>query len=263
MRINRTGLLVSLFTAVAMLGGVARPPASAQESPSQITVAAAISMKEAMEALERRFSEHTGAPKVALDLGASGILEKQIEEGAPVDVFISAARVEMNALEQKGLLVAGTRRDIAGNRLVLVVPAGSTAVKDVEDLKKPGVRTIAIGETRSVPAGQYAAQALRSLKLFDVLQPKFVYAQDVRAVVAYVADRDADAGFVYETDAKISDQVAITSVLPASSYTPIVYPAAVIRGSQNVAGARAFVEFLESPEARAIFAKYGFTPAAK
>ena len=180
-----------------------------------------------------------------------------------MDVFISAAPAQMNTLEKKNLLLAGTRRDVAGNRLVLVVPVGTSTVKDVEDLKKPEVRTIAIGETRSVPAGQYAAEALRNLKLFDALQPKFVFAQNVRAVLAYVADRDADAGFVYETDAKISDRVAVASALPASSYTPVVYPAAVIRNSQNPAGAKAFIEFLAAPEARSIFQKFGFTPPAE
>lgn len=263
MRIHRTGLVVSLIVALAASEGFAGRAAGAQAPESQITVAAAISMKDALEALETRFSERPGAPKVELTLGASGILEKQIEEGAPIDVFISAAPAQMNALEQKGLLLAGTRRDVAGNRLVLVAPTGSTTVKNVEDLKKPEVRTIAIGETRSVPAGQYAAEALHNLGLFDVLRPKIVFAQNVRAVLAYVADRDADAGFVYETDAKISDKVTIATALPAASYTPVVYPAAIIRGSQNAAGARAFLEFLASPDARAIFEKYGFTTPAK
>jgi len=242
---------------------LATPVVRAQNKPGQITVAAAISMKDALESLQKKFEERADAPEVALSLGASGILEKQIEEGAPVDLFISAAPAQMNTLERKELLLPGTRRDVAGNRLVLVVPAGSTLVKSVDDLKKPEVRTIAIGETRAVPAGQYAAEALRNLKLFDELQPKFVFAQNVRAVLAYVADRDADAGFVYETDAKISDKVAIATPLPASSYTPVVYPAAVIRASQNAAGARAFLDFLASPDGRAIFEKFGFTVPAK
>jgi len=260
MRIHRTSLGIVAAMTLATLGGVASPAAVAQGAQGQITVAAAISMKDALGGLANEFSARPGAARAELTFGASGILEKQIEEGAPIDVFISAAPAEMNTLGQKGLLVAGTRRDVAGNRLVLVVPTGTTMVKDVEDLKKPEVRTIAIGETRSVPAGQYAAEALRNLKLFETLKPKFVFAQNVRAVLAYVADRDADAGFVYETDAKITDRVAIASALPASSYTPVVYPAAVIRGSQNPAGAQTFIEFLESPEARTIFQKYGFTP---
>ena len=263
MRIHRTGLFIAVVALLAARGGVVSSPAVAQATPGQITVAAAISMKDALEALAAEFSARPGAPKVVLTFGASGILEKQIEEGAPVDVFLSAAPPQMNALEEKGLLLAGTRRDVAGNRLVLVVPVGTTTVRDVGDLKKPEVRTIAIGETRSVPAGQYAAEALRNLKLFDTLKPKFVFAQNVRAVLAYVADRDADAGFVYETDARISEKVAIALALPASSYTPVVYPAAVIASSQNAAGAKSFLEFLATPEARAIFQKYGFTPPAR
>ncbi len=234
-----------------------------QQAPGQITVAAAISMKDALESIEQAFEGRTGTPKVVFTLGGSGILEKQIEEGAPVDVFISAAPAQMNTLEEKGLLLAGTRRDVARNRLVLVVPVGSRLVKSVEDLKKPQVRTIAIGETRSVPAGQYAAEALHNLGLFDQLAPKFVYAQNVRAVLAYVAGKDADAGFVYETDAKISDQVTIAAPVPDSSYAAVVYPAAVIRSAPNTAGARKFVEFLGTPEAQAILEKFGFRSPLK
>jgi len=262
MRICRTGFLIPLVLAAAM-PGTAEPSPGAQGTPGQVTVAAAISMKDPLEALEKRFREHPGAPKITFSLGASGILQKQIEEGAPVDLFISAAPAQMNALEEKNLLVGGTRRDIAGNRLVLVVPAGSRAVKNVEDLKRPEVRTIAIGETRAVPAGQYAAEALRNLGLFDALQSKFVYAQNVRAVLTYVAGGDADAGFVYETDAKSTDKVTIAVPMPAGSYTPVVYPAAVIRGSPNAAGAKQFLEFLTSAEARTILEKYGFTVPAK
>ena len=235
----------------------------ARGAQAQITVAAGISMKDALEAVQAAYSARAGAPKITLSLGASGILQKQIEEGAPVDVFISAAPAQMNALEEKKLLLDGTRRDVAGNRLVLVVPAGSTAVRSLDDLKKPEVQHIAIGETRAVPAGQYAAESLRNLKLFDALQSKFVYAQNVRAVLTYVAGRDADAGFVYETDAKSTDKVAIVMAMPASSYTPVVYPAAVIRNSSNATGAKAFLDYLSSADGRAILEKYGFTAPAK
>jgi len=267
MRALRIAAAVSLSPLIAgaflLLGSATAQPAAGQAAPGQITVAAAISMKDVLEALGKRFSERPSAPQVNFDFGASGILQKQIEEGAPVDLFISAAPAQMNALEAKGLLLAGTRRDIAGNRLVLVVPAGVATVKQAADLKKPEVHAIAIGEPRSVPAGQYAAEALRNLGLFSALESKFVYAQDVRAVLTYVAGRDADAGFVYETDAKSTEKVSIAAPLPASSYTPVVYPAAVIRNSQNAAGARAFLDFLSSADAREIFQHFGFTRPAK
>jgi len=267
MRALRITAGVSLFPLVAaallLLRGATAQPAAAQGAQGEITVAAAISMKDVLEALGKRFGERPSAPKVNYYFGASGILQKQIEEGAPVDLFISAAPAQMNALQAKGLLIAGTRRDIAGNRLVLVVPAGVATVKQVADLKKLEVHAIAIGEPRSVPAGQYAAEALRNLGLFGALESKFVYAQDVRAVLTYVSGRDADAGFVYETDAKSTDKVSIAAPLPASSYTPVEYPAAVIRNSQNATGARAFLDFLSSADARAIFQHFGFTPPAK
>jgi molybdate transport system substrate-binding protein len=243
--------------------GAAAASLAGQRREAQITVAAAISMKDVLGVLEKKFSERHDSLKVIFNYGASGILQKQIEEGAPIDLFISAAPSQMNALEEKGLLLPGTRREIAGNRVVLVVPAGSSVVKRLEDLKKPEVRTIAIGETRSVPAGQYAAEALRNLGLFEALQSKFVYAQDVRAVLTYVSGRDADAGFVYETDSRSTDKVVMATALPAGSYPPVVYPAAVVRNSQNVADAKSFLEFLASSEARAIFVQFGFTPPAK
>ena len=255
---RRTVLVLSLAT---LLAAPFAPWIGAQQA--QITVAAAISMKDALEAIQKRYSERPGAAILNFSLGASGILEKQIEEGAPVDVFISAAPAQMNALEERKLLLAGTRRDIAGNRLVLIVPAGSAEVKSLDDLKKPAVQHIAVGEIRSVPAGQYAAEALRNLKLFDTLQPKFVYAQNVRAVLTYVSGRDADAGFVYETDAKTTDKVAIVMPMPPSSYTPVVYPAAVIASSAHAGAARDFVAFLASPDGQAILEKFGFTAPAK
>ncbi|HKM91762.1 MAG TPA: molybdate ABC transporter substrate-binding protein [Candidatus Acidoferrales bacterium] len=233
------------------------------QSHPQVTVAAAISMKDVLEAIASLYGRRKGAPDVTLTFGASGILEKQIEQGAPVDVFISAAPAQMNALEKQVLLLEGTRRDIAGNRLVLVVPRGTTVVHTLEDLKKPAVRTIAMGEPRAVPAGQYAAEALRHLGLFDALESKFVYAQDVRAVLTYVAGGDADAGFVYETDAESSGNVTIAAAAPAGSYTPVVYPAAVVRSSQNPTAAKYYLDYLSSAEARAMFEKYGFTTPAK
>jgi len=256
---NRRAMLAGMLAALIAAPFLAR----AQGTSGQITVAAAISMKDALEAIQAAYGARAGAPNITFSLGASGILQKQIEEGAPVDVFISAAPAQMNALEGKNLLLEGTRRDVAGNRLVLIVPSGSTTVKSLDDLKKPEVQHIAIGEIRAVPAGQYAAESLRNQNLFDALRGKFVYAQNVRAVLTYVAGRDADAGFVYETDAKSTDKVAIAVAMPASSYTPVAYPAAVIRSSQSAGAAKAFLEYLSSPEGRAILEKYGFTTPAK
>jgi molybdate transport system substrate-binding protein len=268
MRNCRGGLFVSL--ALVFLAPMAGPrglfpmhTVALPETRPQIIAAAAISMKDVLEAIANRYSERKGVPRVIFSFGASGILQKQIEQGAPVDIFISAGPAQMNALEKQNLLLSGTRRDIAGNRLVLVVPRGATAVRTLEDLKKTEVRTIAVGEPRAVPAGQYAADALHTLGLFDALQLKFVYAQDVRAVLTYVAGGDADAGFVYETDAKSSDGVMIATTVPPSSYTPVVYPAAVVRSAQNPAGAKNLLEFLTSAEAGRIFEKYGFTLPAR
>jgi molybdate transport system substrate-binding protein len=169
----------------------------------------------------------------------------------------------MDALKSEGLLVAGTRRDVVGNSLVLITPVGAVRVKDFTDLASPEVKTIALGEPATVPAGMYARQTLGNLGLFRTVEKKIVYAKDVRAVLTYVETGNADAGIVYRSDAKASTKARVAALAPAASHDPIVYPAAVLKDSKHIAGARAFLEFCGSPEADAVFRKYGFTTPEK
>ncbi len=257
-----------LFLLVAGTAGSFALGGQAEQSAS-ITVSAAISLKDALDELGPIFQvqQHRknggSGTAVTYNYGGSGTLARQIEQGAPVDVFFSAAEKQMDELAAQGLLVADTRHDLVGNGLVLIAPAQATTLHSFQDLSNPAIKAIALGETSTVPAGMYARQTLEHLGLFAALEKKVVYAKDVRAVLTYVETGNADAGLVYQTDANTSAKVRVVAVAPADSHDPILYPAAVLRDSKNKPAARAFVEFLQGPDARAVFQKYGFTSAEK
>ena len=258
-----------LFLFVVGTAGSLALGAAPQQS-SSITVSAAISLKDALDELGPIFQvqQHRknggSGTAVTYNYGGSGTLARQIEQGAPVDVFFSAAEKQMDELAAQGLIVADTRRDLVGNALVLIVPAQATpVVHNFQELTGSAVKTIALGETSTVPAGMYARQTLEHLGLFAAVEKKIVYAKDVRAVLTYVETGNADAGLVYQTDANTSTKVRVIAVAPADSHDPILYPAAVLRDAKDKAAARAFVEFLQGPDARAVFQKYGFTSAEK
>jgi molybdate transport system substrate-binding protein len=234
-----------------------------------ITVSAAISLKDALDELGPIFQvqQHRknggNGTAVTYNYGGSGTLARQIEQGAPVDVFFSAAEKQMDELAAQGLIIADTRRDLVGNALVLIAPAQAMTLHSFQDLTNPAVKNIALGETSTVPAGMYARQTLEHLGLFASLEKKVVYAKDVRAVLTYVETGNADAGMVYQTDANTSRKVRVIAIAPAESHDPILYPAAVLRDAKNSSAARAFLEFLQGADARAVFQKYGFTSAEK
>ena len=257
-----------LFLFVLRTAGSFALGAAPQQS-SSITVSAAISLKDALDELGPIFQvqQHRknggSGTAVTFNYGGSGTLARQIEQGAPVDVFFSAAEKQMDELAAQGLIVADTRRDLVGNALVLIAPAQSTALHSFQDLSNAAVKTIALGETSTVPAGMYARQTLEHLGLFASVEKKIVYAKDVRAVLTYVETGNADAGLVYQTDANTSTKVRVVAVAPADTHDPILYPAAVLRDAKDKVAARAFVEFLQGPDARAVFQKYGFTSAEK
>ena len=239
------------------------------EETASITVSAAISLKDALDELGPIFQvqQHRrnggNGTAVTYNYGGSGTLARQIEQGAPVDVFFSAAEKQMDELAAQGLIDADSRRDLVGNSLVLIAPAQATTLHSFQDLSNPAIKAIALGETSTVPAGMYARQTLEHLGLFAALEKKVVYAKDVRAVLTYVETGNADAGMVYQTDANTSKKIRVVAIAPPDSHDPILYPAAVLRDSKNKPAARAFLDFLQGPDARAIFQKYGFTSAEK
>jgi molybdate transport system substrate-binding protein len=195
------------------------------------------------------------------NLGASGTLQQQIEQGAPIDVFLSAAPPQMDALASKSLLMDGSRRDLVRNSIVLIAPASGGRVSSFQDLARAQVKFIAVGEPQTVPAGAYAKEVLTHLGLYDSLQSKFVLARDVRQVLTYVSTGNADAGIVYSTDARTTPQVKVVAVAPEDSHSPVIYPVAILKGTHNAAAAKAFCDYLFSPKAQDIFKKFGFAPA--
>jgi molybdate transport system substrate-binding protein len=253
--------LLFVFLAV-FLGGLAPTRVEAQ-SKSEITASAAISLKDSLDAIGQAYEKANPGVKIAFNYGGSGTLQRQIEQGAPVDIFFSAAEKQMDSLAAKGLVDNGTRRDVVTNSLVLIAPTGSTAIHSFADLTRPEVKTVALGEAATVPAGMYARQTLEHSGLLAAVEKKAVFAKDVRAVLTYVETGNADAGIVYQTDAQSSAKVRIVAAAPADSHDPIVYPAAILKGAKNPAEARSFLAFLAGPEAREVFLKNGFAAAEK
>jgi molybdate transport system substrate-binding protein len=236
-------------------------PVVSPTPPDDVTVSAAISLKDALDEISHLYSSEHPSAEVHFNLGGSGTLQRQIEQGAPVDIFISASPKEMDSLQSQGLLLPDTRKNLARNSVVLIVPAGRTSIPGFQDLTKAVVKTVAVGEPQTVPAGKYAQEVLTHFGIYDQLKPKLVLAKDVRQVLTYVETENADAGIVYATDAKISKKVTVVATAPEDSHSPVVYPAAVIKNSKNAAGAKAFLDFLASEKARTVFQKYGFIPA--
>jgi molybdate transport system substrate-binding protein len=224
-----------------------------------LTLSVAASLQDSITEIEGAY-QHDHSIEFRNNFGASGTLAREIEQGAPVDAFISAGARPMDQLEKEGLLQPGSRADLLRNSLLLIAPAGSS-LRGFDGLVGSGVRTVALGDPASVPAGEYGKQALEGLHLYDKLKSKIVLGKDVRQVLTYVETGDADAGLVYATDAEISHRVRVVAVAPENSHDPIVYPAAEMKGTQNSAAVRDFLVFLHSQTARTIFERHGFRMA--
>jgi molybdate transport system substrate-binding protein len=236
---------------------------SASGAAEEITVSVAVSMKDAFEEIGRRFTQARPGVTPRFNFAASGALQKQIEAGAPVDVFVSAAAAQMDELEKQGLVVKGSRRTFAGNVLVAIAPADTRLdLSRPAALGEPRVTRIAVGKPRTVPAGQYAEESLRALKLWDRVRGKVVFAENVRQVLDYVSRGEVDVGFVYATDAATRAGRVKEAFRPAEdTHRPIVYPAAVVAASRRPALAGAFVDFLAGAEAQTALRRFGFMPA--
>ena len=225
-----------------------------------ITVSAAISMKDALGDAGAAFEKATG-DHVSFNFLASGPLMKQIEQGAPVDVYISAAREQMDELEKKHLIDQATRKNVARGELVLIVPADSQIEppKKIDDLTDGRFKRIGIGDPASVPAGRYATESLHALHLSELLKSRLQIGINVRQVLDYVEKGEVDAGLVYRTDAiQAGDKVHVVCVVPDETHTPIEYPAAVIKESKHAADSEKFLDYLLSAPGRSILAQHGF-----
>ena len=249
--------IITTLLLIIGLPAITSTPVVAQSNTS-LLISAAASLKDILEEIKPLYQQSKPNVNISYNFGSSGALQQQIEQGAPADIFISAAKKQVDALEQKGLLVAGTRNIIAKNRLVLVVPKNSVGITSFYNLKDAKVKKIAIGEPRSVPAGQYAQQVLEKLKIWNQVKPKLVFANNVRQVLASVETGNAEAGLVYVTDAKISNKVKIIVAADEKYHSAIIYPLAVVKRSKNLAAAKEFSQFLSSDQAKTVFKKYGF-----
>jgi len=225
-----------------------------------LRLSAAISMKDAITVLRDMYTRKNPAVDVMVNFGSSGMLQKQIEEGAPVDIFISAGKKQMDALSARRLIVPETRSDLLGNEIVLVVAREKKgAIRSFADLPDKA-KSISIGQPETVPAGKYGKETLVSLKLWDGVKSKVMFAKDVRQVLSYVESGNMDAGLVYLTDTVAMKSGSVVATAPKGSHSPIVYPMAAVKDGRNRAAALKFMEFLKSAEAAKVFSGYKFIP---
>ena len=227
-------------------------------SANELIVSAAVSLKEAFNEIAELNEKRSGT-KIHFNYGASGVLQKQIESGAPADVFASAGAKQMDDLAAKGFVVSATRSDFARNALVLIVPAKGTGISSFGDLTSPAVKKIAVGNPKTVPAGQYTDQTFNRLKLLPQIQAKLIFAEDVRQVLDYVVRDEVEAGVVYSSDAlSAGDKIKVVARAADDSHDPILYPIAIVKESKQQEAARKFIELVLSPEGQAILVKHGF-----
>jgi molybdate transport system substrate-binding protein len=249
------GLMVALLLAIGF--NINSAPVQAQSAT--LLVGAAASLQDVLTELDPIFEAANPGVTVNYNFAASGVLQQQIEQGAPVDVFFSAAAKQMDALQEKGLIATETRLNLLTNQLVLIVPKNSTlGLTSFRQLTNASVKKISIGEPRSVPVGQYAIELLTNLGILEAVRPKLVYGNSVRNVLSVVESGNADAGIVYATDAKISAQVTQVATAPDRLHSPITYPVAVVKASRNADAAKLYAQFLAGDRAKETFSKYGF-----
>jgi molybdate transport system substrate-binding protein len=247
--------LISCLVAIALVSAC-RPkePGAANE----LVVSAAVSLKDAFKEIARLHEQRTGA-KIRFNFGASGALQKQIESGAPADIFASAGAKQMDELAARNLIVPTSRKDFARNGLVLIEPTNGASISSFADLTKADIKKIAVGNPKTVPAGQYTEQTLNQLKLLPDVQAKLIYAEDVRQVLDYVMRSEVDAGIVYSSDALSGgNRIKTVTRAPDDSHDPILYPIAVVKDSRNGDAAQKFIDLVMSPEGQDILVKYGF-----
>ena len=261
LRVLSGAITIAVALSVPAQASGAATPSRAEPATSSysLTVSAAVSLSDAMKLIAAEYERRHPGATILLNVGGSGALLQQIEKGAPVDVFASADVLTMDRAQERGLVIAETRRDFAGNTLAVIQsyasPGSAIPLGDLTALQQPDIRRIAIGNPDSVPAGRYARQALQEAGLWDALQEKLIPAQNVRQVLEYVARGEVDAGFVYGSDvALLRDRGKLAFSIPMK----VTYPVAVLHSSGEPEAAARFVEWTLSPAAQQILADHGF-----
>ena len=256
----KVGVAHLLMMAISLCFFVGCMRQKTQTDKITLTVSAAASLSDCMETLETAFAKEYPSIQLRFNYGASGTLQQQIEQGAPVDVFFSAGMKQMKVLEDGGYLIPNSIDELVSNKLALVVPKGGRTELTFETLGISGLDKLAIGEAASVPAGQYTMQVFENLGIVKTLQSHIVYAKDVREVLAWIETGNVDAGVVYETDAKGRGQVVICDLADETLHASITYPIAVVKKTPYEKEARIFIEFIKTEQGRNILKEYGFTP---
>ena len=227
-------------------------------SAATITVFAAASLADALKTIGAAY-ETNAQDKVRFNFGGSRLLARQIEAGAPADLFFSADEASMDALAKKNLIVPSSRQSRLSNRMVIVTASDSTLrMGGARDLASPACQRVALADPSTAPAGAYARQYLEKLGLWSAISPKVVPTENVRAALAAVESGNVEAGIVYKTDAAVSKRVKVAVEIPANETPGISYPVAVVTESKQREGAERFLKFLNSPDAAAVFARCGF-----
>ena len=253
-------LVVGICLAMFQPGGSpSASPVQDTGNGAPVTVSAAISLTEALEEVAAAYARAGGGP-VRFNFAGSNVLARQIANGAPVDLFISADDEQMNVVEKAGAIAAGSRVDLVGNRLAVVAPKDKVELVKSRFLKAPPeIRRVAIGDPAAVPAGRYARAYLEGQQLWTAYASRIVPTPNVRAALAAVENGAADAAVVYSTDLRASKEAVLAFLVPVDQAPRIVYPAAIVQSSRNRAGAERLLAFLRGADATAIFVKHGFT----
>ncbi len=247
--------LIASILAIALLAACS----GSGGSDDELLVFAATSLTDAMAEAAEEFEARSGA-KVEVSFGPSRALAQQIARGANPDLYLAAGQPPMDFLIEGGQVATDDVVRLLSNRLVLITGQDAPSIGDINALADAELERIVMPDPEIAPAGNYAKTALQSLGLWERMQPRIVFANDVRATLTYVQTGNADAGFLYQTDAATAEDVASLDIVPADSYPDVVYPAAVVQGGKNDEGAKAMLEFLKSEAAKEIFRRHGFTP---
>lgn len=253
------GSLFLLLLCILLLAASGCSTKEENSSKTEIYVFAASSMTDCLNEVIDLYEKESDNHVIPVYEG-SGTLKKQISEGADCDIFISANQTYMDELQEEGAVQEDTRKDLLGNSLTLIASAEKAeTITDVQSLLNDDIAIVAIGEPNDVPAGQYAKEMFENLGIWNDIQSKLVYAKNVRAVLEYVDGGDADAGFVYRTDAVLLEKGVIIGDVPEEYYTTVHYPAAIMTNASQPKAAADFYDFLKNDKVKAVFEKYGFT----
>ena len=225
----------------------------------ELLVFAATSLTDAMAEAAAEF-EATHGTKVEVSYGPSRALAQQIARGANPDVYVAAGQPPMDFLQEGGHIADGGAVRLLSNKIVLITGRDAPSIGGISELADADLNRVAMPDPEIAPAGNYARTALQNLGLWEQMLPRIVFANDVRATLSYVQTGNADAGFLYQTDAANAEDITVLDIVPTDSYPDVVYPAAVVRSTDNVQGAEAMLEFLQSDAGREIFRRHGFTP---